>query len=452
MQKSIIKVLFFVYLGFTCNLLYAKMPDEKSWKAAAASEIITPDEFMWMAGFGFRNKPADGKLSDVRVKILALEDQNGKRVLMISLDLCAIEKPFSEALPLLLSRKFNFSRDEIIINVSHTHSGPETNENWVKDEGQKIKIRQYIKELESKISNLTEKVLKALKPANVYSGISTVRFQLNRRYNKESSLNLQHEFHGPNDFAVPVLKVTDTAGKMIAIGFGYACHNSVLRGYKWSADYAGFAEESLEKEFPGATALFFQGAGGDLVAFPRNTPGAAVQHGKTLAAAVKTLLSVSDKMQKLEPILKTVYSEISLQLRNIMPAPDETYYPKLSPVDKEKIYKDISVKKFYPYPVQVWKIGDQPLIVLGGEVLVEYSIELKRIFGQNIFVYGYSNNVMAYIPTSQASREGGYEGASSPQEGLLWGLNIESSILAEVLRLANFIGIPTYGEITQYSN
>lgn len=50
---------------------------------------------------------------------------------------------------------------------------------------------------------------------------------------------------------------------------------------------------------------------------------------------------------------------------------------------------------------------------LGGEVVIEYAIELKRIFGQNTFVLGYSNDVMAYIPNSAILTEGGYEGASS---------------------------------------
>ena len=53
----------------------------------------------------------------------------------------------------------------------------------------------------------------------------------------------------------------------------------------------------------------------------------------------------------------------------------------------------------YPYPVQVWQLGDQPLISLGGEVVVEYAIKLKQIFGPNTFVAGYSNDVMAYIPS-----------------------------------------------------
>ena len=43
---------------------------------------------------------------------------------------------------------------------------------------------------------------------------------------------------------------------MRALVFGYACHNTTLNGTLWSGDYAGFAQEALEKEHPGALALF----------------------------------------------------------------------------------------------------------------------------------------------------------------------------------------------------
>jgi hypothetical protein len=52
----------------------------------------------------------------------------------------------------------------------------------------------------------------------------------------------------------------------------------------------------------------------------------------------------------------------------------------------EKIEMGESMRTSYPYPVQVWNLGNQPLVSLGGEILIDYSIRLKRIFGENIFV------------------------------------------------------------------
>ncbi|MBW7892526.1 MAG: hypothetical protein H3C48_16180 [Chitinophagaceae bacterium] len=47
-------------------------------------------------------------------------------------------------------------------------------------------------------------------------------------------MNSLSNLSGPNDYAVPVLKVVNQSGKMLAVMFGYACHNTVLADYKWS--------------------------------------------------------------------------------------------------------------------------------------------------------------------------------------------------------------------------
>ena len=54
-------------------------------------------------------------------------------------------------------------------------------------------------------------------------------------------------------------------GKLRAVLFAYACHNTTLGGdvYKINGDYAGFAEVELEKALPGATAMFMQLCGAD---------------------------------------------------------------------------------------------------------------------------------------------------------------------------------------------
>jgi hypothetical protein len=67
------------------------------------------------------------------------------------------------------------------------------------------------------------------------------------------------------------------------------------------------------------------------------------------------------------------------------------------------------------------------------------------MFGGDIFVLGYSNDVMAYIPTAVILQEGGYEGESSQMVYGLpakWAPEIESLILQEVVRLAEQAQVP----------
>jgi len=88
--------------------------------------------------------------------------------------------------------------------------------------------------------------------------------------------------------------------------------------------------------------------------------------------------------------------------------------------------------------------GNQPIMILGGELVIEYAIKLKQIFGLNTYVIGYSNDLMSYIPSTTIIKEGGYEGASSQRGyGLpgVWSETIETLILQEMIKLTEQVGI-----------
>jgi hypothetical protein len=224
----------------------------------------------------------------------------------------------------------------------------------------------------------------------------------------------------------------------------------VLDIYQISGDYPGFAQIELEKAHPGVTALFFQGAAGDQNPLPRRTISLTRQYGRELAAAVDRVLE--EPMRSLPAQLQTAYSEITLPLS---PPPTEAELIKTqgetTPYLKRWATRMLAEKKqgkpfitSYSYPLQVWKLGDQPLFSFGGELVIEYAIECKKRFGQDIFVMGYSNDVMGYIPSATILKEGGYEGASSQMVyGLpsVWGTSVPELIYAEINRLAEQVGI-----------
>jgi hypothetical protein len=89
--------------------------------------------------------------------------------------------------------------------------------------------------------------------------------------------------------------------------------------------------------------------------------------------------------------------------------------------------------------VQTWSLGDGPLwVILGGEVVVDYSLRLKAELGPDTtWVAGYSNDVMAYIPSLRVLKEGGYEGGGAMlYYGLpsAWADDVEEKIVTEVHR------------------
>ena len=54
--------------------LGADSPKQAGWKAGIARANITPDKPIWLAGYGGRTHPAEGKMHDLWIKVLALED------------------------------------------------------------------------------------------------------------------------------------------------------------------------------------------------------------------------------------------------------------------------------------------------------------------------------------------------------------------------------------------
>ncbi|MDP6448378.1 MAG: hypothetical protein QF805_31605, partial [Pirellulaceae bacterium] len=67
------------------------------------------------------------------------------------------------------------------------------------------------------------------------------------------------------------------------------------------------------------------------------------------------------------------------------------------------------------YPIQSWRFGDElAILFLPGEVVVDYSLRLKREFDRDrLWINAYANDAPCYIPSERILREGGYEGAGA---------------------------------------
>jgi neutral ceramidase len=453
-MKNVILV-FFSYIFLTSGFSSASDKTIQGWKAGVARQIITPPENMWMGGYASRTTPSIGKIHDLWAKALALQDEKGQKSVLVSFDLSGMPKSMSDRIRDRLASSYQLSRKQILLNLSHTHSGAVLQDYlyhvYPLEEKDKAIIEQYSKKLEDQVVQLVGDALEALEPAQLSSANGVARFQVNRRNNIESVIHLQNELNGPNDYAVPVIKIADNSGEIIAIAFGYACHPTVLSENKWSGDYVGYAQIELEKMYPSATALFFQGAGGNQNPLPRRTIALAQQYGKELAGAVERVLN--EEMKILSPTLSLSYAEIPLPLNDVisqdkllkMSQETSGHYQRWANIYYQKLEKGEPTPKNYPYPVQVWKVGEQTIVSLGGEPVVEYAIGIKHIFGRDTFVFGYSNDVMAYIPTGTILKEGGYEGATSQMAfGLpgTWKPNIELLIFQEIRRLAKNVEVP----------
>lgn len=393
--------------------------DQPLWKAGTARANITPTQPLWMAGFASRTNPSTGKFMELWIKVLALEDTRGHRAVILTSDLLGFPQSIYQHTCAALKQKFALEPDQILLSVSHTHCSPVLRgalyDVYPLDAAQIPLIEQYSADLEAKIVETVGKALADLAPARLAAGQGTAGFAVNRRNNVEPSipkLIAEGALKGPVDHSVPVLAVYLPDGKLKAVLFGYACHNTVMDFYKWSGDYAGFAQLALEKSHPDANAMFFIGCGADQNALPRRQIELAERYGDMLAAAVEEALLAPPRT--LSPELQTTMEMVTLHLG---PAPTEAELEKLmtdkTPMTRRwatRLLADLKAGKpfirSYPMPVQAWKFGGQQLLItLGGEPVVDWALKFKQEFGPQTWVAGYCNDVMTYIPSLRVLKE-----------------------------------------------
>ena len=424
------------------------------WKAGVAKVNITPKEFMPMAGYASRDRPADGKLTDLWAKALVIDDGNENRAALVTLDLIGIDRALSVSVCNSLEQKYGLSRAQVALCTSHTHTGPVVARNLrpmhfeVLDKKQQKQIEDYSDFLETQIIAVVGEAIANHQPSQLSWGSGTSTFATNRRNNPEADvpkLREEGKLQGPFDHDVPVLAVRDKDGKLTGVVFGYACHSTVLSFYQWSGDYGGFAQIELEKAHPNCVAMFWAGCGGDQNPLPRRTVELAMEYGERLAKAVDKVLE--NPMQVVKAKLSSSYQEIDLPL-DTLPTKEEIeadtksknrYIAARAKMLLSEINAGRSLAQTYPYPIQLWRIGEEvQFVALGGEVVVDYAIRLKsELKGTQTWVAGYANDVMAYIPSRRVLREGGYEGGGAMiYYGLptVWAPEVEKLIIDEVNR------------------
>ncbi|MFB3826141.1 MAG: neutral/alkaline non-lysosomal ceramidase N-terminal domain-containing protein [Bryobacteraceae bacterium] len=395
------------------------------YKAGVAAKVITPPEPIYMSGYASRTHPSEGVVMDLKAKALALEDAKGVRAVVVTADVIGYPRSFTDPLAARILKAYGISRSNLVFNASHTHTGPLIGENLeimfeLSPQEQGV-VNRYARKLADDIFTVVGAALADLQPASLSLGHGRATFGVNRRRPTPKGYQINVNPEGPTDPDVPVLKITTPDGKLRAVLFGYACHNTTMTGEhcRLSGDYAGFAQAEIERANPGATAMFLELCGADQNPNPRSTVELATQHGTTLGAEVNRVLGGA--FAPVRGRIKGAYQVVDLAFAYHTRAKFEEL---LKDANKWKVrnarrqlafYDQRRPLRSYPYPVQAIAIGkDFTLLALGGEVVVDYSLRAKKTFGdKNLVVAGYSNDVMAYIPSARVLKEGGYEANDS---------------------------------------
>jgi neutral ceramidase len=421
-----------IVLTLACLPPAASAADAALRPIGVARIDITPTLPVRLTGYAMRKTNSVGVEQKLWAKALAIGGDADRPVVLLSVDLCGIAEESYLEVVRRLSNKAGLTQDQIAVACSHTHSGP-CPSRWAPNifaqdipaEQQEV-IDAYTRGLHDKLEQVALAALKDRAPARLSWAQGKVGFACNRRQPRGPGYVISDNAGGPVDHALPVLRVTDSGGRLRALVANYACHCTTLGGEfnRVCGDWAGFAQEALERDHPGAVALVTIGCGGDANPRPRGGTdyglALARQHGEEIATETRRLLAqdfipltapLTPRLKHIELPFAPHFSHAQWQERAAQPGIVGYHARKyLTRLDRgERLPDTLS------YYVQTWSIGTNvAMVFLSGEVVVDYALRLKReLDASRLWITAYANYVPCYIPSRRILSEGGYEAEDS---------------------------------------
>lgn len=348
-----------------------------------------------MAGFGFRDHGAEGVLDDLEFRLFLLR-HGDDAVCIITADHIGFGAKATATLRQDIHDTIGVDPAKVLLCASHTHSGPQMLDAIPKIGGP-LNL-DVLEDLRTKVKAAANNAQENLTSVNMTWGESSLSgYAINRRrINTDGSVGGPNPF-GRRDDAVTAVQFSNTKdGTLHAQLFSYTCHPTTIGNYDFSGDYPGAARRALEKQ-TGAVAGFLPGCFGDVRPncvvlgngrFRSGNPTDVDDFGAALANAV---MDAGKSTFPLTPQLDGACNEVVLPLQ-------EEGDSRALPLQRIDLAKEFSI------------------MAMGGEVCVDYGHYIKGLSNtRRILPLGYSNDVIAYIPTVQILKEGGYEAETSCQ-------------------------------------
>lgn len=381
---------------------------EAVFRAGAAKRDITPQEPVPMWGYGARHDQLSAGTLDP-LQAAAVVIQAGKHKLaIVGLDLG--RSPSERSLQNIRQRiKSEAGIEHSFIAGSHTHHGPvlELSDADGKGRGRFDAAIRYYQQLEDAIVAAIVEADKSLVPAMLASGaVELDGFNRNRHSKLEPK---------PVDRTLTVLRLDDAAtGKPIAVLINFAGHptNIPAQTLQFSADYVGAMKATVEQEL-GGTAIFMQGASGDL-SVNRGQHADHVGFGQALGREAVKLASSLQSSKVKKPSLEVREERFRFDSRSDLNNPlvrvaySLAFFPELV-----ANFSDEYTDGIRPRLTVALLNGEIALVGGSGEFFCQHANRLReRSRVERLFFFGYCNGYHQYFPTIEAAAEGGY-GADS---------------------------------------
>jgi neutral ceramidase len=426
----------------------------QEYRAGTGRREITPVGPIYLSGYAARTKPSEGVEQPIYARALVLEDSKGQKGVLVSIELVGVTRDFTESIASRLKAKWGVERSGFLLVATHTHGGPAIDGSipglLLLTENDALVIKRHTEKMAELVCSAVDEAMTKLEPVRLSFGRGQAGFAVNRRVFTPNGVDFGFNLDGPVDREVPALRAESLKGEVRAIVFGYACHATTLGGdfNRVHGDWPGAAMKYLETVYSGAIAFFLTGCGGDANPQPRGKTADVDVHALEMAGVVAGILS--RPMTEISGAFQAAFDHAQLELD---PSPGrEVFIERLKSQDVyvrrhaqrnlDRLDRGETLPRAYAEPVQIWRFGkDLTLVAMGGEVVADYALRLKREFsGERLWVAGYANDVFAYIPSTRILLEGGYEAETSMlfyDFPARWSMTTEETLLQKVKDLCH---------------
>ncbi|TMV43040.1 hypothetical protein FE783_36405 [Paenibacillus mesophilus] len=389
---------------------------------------ITPSPPVMLAGYSSRNGVFEGVHHPIYAKALFLRQQDeetgtARNRLLVAGDLIWWSTEQTEKLRQELAVRWGMRAEDILLNASHSHSGPQTS-TLMPSLG--AADDSYLQELEHKLLAGMELAEANLEPVTIQRGSGVCDLGIHRRKLVDGKIVIAPNEQGAKDSEVTVIRFVNAAGEAKAWIVHYTCHPTTTNANFVSSEYCGLAMEQLEREVNnGAISLFFQGCCGDVRPplyrdgkFYSGTDTDVQQLGARLYESVRNVLN--GQMHELQPCSPTgTHVKLPLAFSSVPTTSELTGYSQSAgPIirDWAKLLLDHPklVRPAAELDLVRMDIADGlSLLAMNAEMVVEYGLFIKDLSDKRTLPVAYSNGMIGYVSTARQLREGGYESVDS---------------------------------------
>jgi hypothetical protein len=433
--------------------------------AGAGRASINPPLGIKTVGFSSREGVVEQIESDLTSTAVVFA-AGGTKIAILAVDLCQPSVAMTTDWRRKIAEAIGTTPAHVLINLSHTHSGPPMPGRQPEFHFQAKLIDSYYDTLVPRIVDSAVQASQHLQPARLAHGQGESHIGINRReMGPDGYIFLGEDPDKPIDPVVGAVRVDDLAGKPIATLFSYGCHTVVVgpNSKVASPDFPGASRDVIERAL-GGLSLYLQGGGGDIMpvggmGWEEDCRDAKDRLGMALAGEViKVAAGLRTNVRKGErtwlPSLLgpgmtlTPWIPVQGHAAEHFAAVSETIKLDLLPfptLDQARqiraerqreldeaeasgqerriqigirflAWADGLIKAIAEnepptadFEIQAIRINDVSFVALSAEVFSQTTVELRRLSPfEHTMALGYTNGVLCYLPRAEDYPRGGW--------------------------------------------